>query len=97
MNAALEAATAAAAAPAAAPASPVPANSNGANGNNGGSASTTTTTTSGPVPSCNVENDVMSVDNLRTTFVESLLKASRLVIGSENQESVKVFAEAYKR
>jgi hypothetical protein len=96
MNAALEAATAAAAAPAAAPASPVPTNSNGANGNNGGSASTTTTT-SGPVPSCNVENDVMSVDNLRTTFVESLLKASRLLIGSENQESVKVFAEAYKR
>jgi hypothetical protein len=96
MNAALEAAAAAAAAPAAAPASPVPTNSNGANGNNGGSASTTTTT-SGPVPSCNVENDVMSVDNLRTTFVESLLKASRLVIGSENQDSVKVFAEAYKR
>ena len=44
-----------------------------------------------------LKNDSLKSDTLRTNFAECLIKACHMIIGSENQDSIKIFTEAYKR
>lgn len=63
----------------------------GGGGNNGSNAGTATNNANV------IEIDIYSVDSLKMTFTECLVKACRFVIGNDNRDSIKAFTEAYQR